>query len=107
MKTRSLLLGAAASLALAAAANAAVFENWYISLEGGANWIDDANFNSFTDGVFDESGTFEFDTGWAVFASVGRSFYGNWRGELEFGYRDNDLDTAAPTEANVREWSAM
>ena len=34
----------------------------------------------------------EFDTGWAVLATVGYAFDSNWRLELEGGYRSNDID---------------
>lgn len=94
MKTRSLLLGAAACLALASAAQAT--NGYYISLEGGANWVDEWNHQQFTTDLGavtnQEVGSASFDTGWAVLASVGYGFTGHWRAELELGYRDNDLD---------------
>ncbi len=95
MITRTLLLGAVAAVALAANAQAARVDGWYISLEGGANWIDDNEFDWGGEGVpavvtdFDDVA--EFDTGWAGFASVGYGF-GPWRAEIEGGYRANDMD---------------
>jgi outer membrane protein OmpA-like peptidoglycan-associated protein len=99
MMTRSLLLGAAASLALGST-NIALADGWYIGLEGGANWIDDWDHTYFTTNgagtVTDSSlATAGFDTGWAVLATVGYGFGGGWRVEVEGGYRDNDADSFA------------
>lgn len=94
MKIRSLLLGAAASLALGSAANATTINGWYVSLEGGANWVEDWDHTQFTTApVGTDLASASFDTGWAVLASVGYGFGGGWRAELEAGYRDNDIDT--------------
>ncbi|MCE9521211.1 MAG: OmpA family protein [Alphaproteobacteria bacterium] len=111
MKTRTLLLGAVASLALAGAANAREINGWYIGLEGGGNWIDDLdgtiNFDApGTPNDFASVGTEQFDTGWAVLATVGYGFGGNWRAEFEGGYRDNK-DTTATGDTGLAEWSAM
>lgn len=63
---------------------------WYLGVEGGANWIDetDLEFEPITIPGFEA----DFDSGWAVIASVGKRFNGNWRLELELGYRENDVD---------------
>jgi outer membrane protein OmpA-like peptidoglycan-associated protein len=94
---RSLLLGAAASLALGSTANATTINGWYVSLEGGANWVEDWQHNIFSTvgGVVTNvvPATASMETGWAVLASVGYGFGGGWRAEFEAGYRDNDLDT--------------
>ncbi|MBP6014456.1 MAG: OmpA family protein [Alphaproteobacteria bacterium] len=105
MKTRSLLLGAAASLSLASAANATHVNGYYVSLEGGANWIQE------TDVVFDASasGTMDFDTGWAALGTVGYQ-WNAWRGELELGYRANNSDAVGgigPVDGEFNEFSAM
>jgi outer membrane protein OmpA-like peptidoglycan-associated protein len=62
---------------------------WYVGVEGGANWIDNADID-FSPG----GGTYEaeFESGWAVFAEVGYRFEDNWRLELEAGWRENDVD---------------
>ena len=88
MKMRSLLIGAAASLALGATANATHVDGWYVSLEGGANWIGDA------DSIHDSGppGSSSYDTGWAALGSIGYQWH-SWRAELELGYRANELDT--------------
>ena len=97
MKIRTLLLGACASLALSTAANATTINGWYVSLEGGANWVEDWDHTQFTTVagalVDQDPASSSFDTGWAVLASVGYG-WNNWRGELEFGYRHNDQDAA-------------
>jgi outer membrane protein OmpA-like peptidoglycan-associated protein len=109
MKMRSLLLGAAASFALGATANATNIDGWYIGLEAGANWIQDA------DSIFDTgpSATTSFDTGWAALGTVGYKWH-SWRAEVELGYRSNDFDAfqltgVAPstTGGEFDEFSAM
>lgn len=110
MKIRSLLLGAAASLALGSAANASTINGWYVSLEGGGNWVEDWDHTFFTTngaGLITDTNlaSASFDTGWAVLASVGYGFGGGWRAEFEAGYRDNDGDgytfNGAPVLATV------
>ncbi len=65
---------------------------WYVGVEGGANWIDNADVE-FNTG-FGGATTFEaeFDSGWALFAEVGYRWENNWRLELEAGWRENDVD---------------
>ena len=102
MSHKALLLGAAASLALIASSPSvhAANEGWYFGLEGGANWVKD---NKFTlkgnvcalETCVSETNTTQFgkanyDTGWAVLATVGYSYH-NWRLEAEGGYRENKL----------------
>jgi len=64
---------------------------WYVGVEGGANWIDNADveFNTGFGGTTFEA---EFDSGWALFAEVGYRWENNWRLELEAGWRQNDVD---------------
>jgi OOP family OmpA-OmpF porin len=95
MKTNILLLGVA-SLALAGAANAAHFQGWYISLEAGVSVVQDADADNDTIdptflGGFAPT-TASFETGWAGMMSLGKT-WGDWRTELELGFRKNDLDT--------------
>ncbi len=93
MKTRTLLLGAAAALILIAPASAGMPDGWYLSLEGGANWVEDWSVTQIStpDGVNTDIGSVGFDTGWAVLATVGYNF-GRWGAEFETGYRKNKLD---------------
>ena len=94
MRTKALLLGAVASLACAGTASAAHFQGWYVSLEAGVNFVDDAG--SINDGI---DPTFlggwpsetSFDTGWAGMLTFGHA-WGNFRAELELAYRKNDID---------------
>jgi OOP family OmpA-OmpF porin len=109
VQTRTLLLGAVASLSLAGAADAAHFKGWYIGLEGGGSWVEDADTLFFVDlgGEFEPgttTGTLEFDTGWAVFATMGYAFESNWRLEAEVGYRANETSVGA---LELNEWSLM
>ncbi len=126
MKRTTLLLGTAAALAACGAARAASFDGWYVSLEGGASWIDDLHFveQATSLGVVTHyhPGTAGGDAGWAVLATVGYGFAQHWRVELEGGYRHNDLPnfssfylnsttTRAPTvfqtDDEIREFSLM
>ena len=88
MSFRKILLCAVAVSAISGAANAANVQGWYVSLEGGANWVDD--WDSLV--AVSSPTTTEFGTGWAALGSVGHAFSGNWRAELELGYRSNDID---------------
>ncbi len=106
---KTLLLGAVATIAFGSAANAQDRNGWYIGLEGGGVWLADIDSVS----VFDPDApglnvttpdTVPFDTGWAAIGTVGHRFAGNWRWEVEVGYRDNDDDTGL---VQVTEWSAM
>ena len=92
MTTRNLLLGAAAALFIVAPASAGMPDGWYLSLEGGANWVQDWDLKQITTTpAYTTNGSISFDTGWAVLASVGYGF-GHWAAEFEAGYRKNDLD---------------
>lgn len=102
-------MGAVASIALAGAADAGHFKGWYVGIEGGASWIDDADavvaFSTSEFGFTTTTpGTFDFDSGWAVFATAGYAFADHWRIEAELGYRGNDTTAGA---ADVGEWSIM
>ena len=96
MKTKTILLGSAA-IAIAASiapAQASHFNGWYVGIEGGADWVQDWDFKSRTTFITTHThfDTTNFNTGWAVLATVGYAFQ-NWRVELEGGYRDNKIDS--------------
>lgn len=92
MKTRSMLLGAVAALSFGGAAQAEMPSGWYLSLEGGANWVQDWDFKTVTaPGGATSAGSLDFDAGWAVLASVGYG-YGHWAAEFETGFRHNKFD---------------
>lgn len=107
MKSRSLLLSAAAFASLVsgfgATAHAGAIAGWYISIEGGGNWIDDVDAITTFDDNQPVTDTFSFDTGWAALASVGYGFDG-FRLELEGGYRSNETQDSGAT---LNEWSVM
>ncbi|MFN9358779.1 MAG: OmpA family protein [Alphaproteobacteria bacterium] len=112
MLLRKVLLGAVCVAASCAPALAAGSEGWYVGLEAGANWVDDwasvATPRGGTAGAAEAS----FDTGWAALGSVGYAFAGNWRGELELGFRENELSATTPgallwDEGRLREVTAM
>jgi outer membrane protein OmpA-like peptidoglycan-associated protein len=84
-----MFMGAVAALSLTAQAQA-LPDGWYLSLEGGGNWVQDWDFNSIT-ALDTYAGSIEFDTGWAVLASVGYG-RGSWAAEFETGFRRNDSD---------------
>ncbi|NOT41830.1 MAG: OmpA family protein [Alphaproteobacteria bacterium] len=99
MTTRSLLLGAVASLVFVSAASAGP-NGWYLGLEGGGNWVDDTDVaNDTIDPTFGGGfapTTSSFETGWAALGTVGYG-WNRWRAELELGYRDNELDVFTVT----------
>ena len=112
MTTRSLLLGAVASLVFVSAASAYERNGWYIGLEGGGSWVDDHDvvrtFDVNPPGGGVVTTTFlgvPSETGWVALGTIGYGFRGPFRLELEGGYRHNDLDTAASAE--IAEWSVM
>lgn len=95
MHYRRAILAGAAAAALAAPADAGHFKGWYLAIEGGGSWIDDADtlYTRTFNNAFATSDTdvATFGSGWSVFASVGYAFSGNWRVEGEAGYRSNDV----------------
>ncbi len=112
MSTRSLLLGAVASLVFVSAASAYERNGWYVGLEGGGSWVDDLDgIRSFDvnppgGGVVPAPVSFPFETGWAALGTIGYGFRtNNFRVELEGGYRDNDSDPSG--FGSLTEWSAM
>ncbi len=100
MKFRSLLLGTAVALGSAGAAHADVTTptGWYLSLAGGANWIEDGNIDESTSGILATQNEFSWDTGFLVSGAVGYDF-GRWRVEFENTYRHNDADGFCSTTA--------
>ncbi|MEQ1756596.1 MAG: OmpA family protein [Micropepsaceae bacterium] len=92
MNTRSLLLGAAAALAFCIPVQASMPNGWYLSLEGGANWVQDWDFKTVTSpGGGTSAGSLDFDIGWAILATVGYG-QGHWAAEFETGFRHNKFD---------------
>ncbi|MFM9863321.1 MAG: OmpA family protein, partial [Micropepsaceae bacterium] len=110
MKTRTLLLGAVATIAFGLPANAQERNGWYIGLEGGGVWVQDTTndnlFNPDAAGpdVLSTNINTSYDQGWAALFTVGHHFGRNWRWEIEAGYRQNDTD---PALGELTEWTGM
>lgn len=94
MKRTTLLLGTAAALALCTPAAQAGLKGWYIGIEGGANWVNDTDYNVIGTAITTHTHfiNFDYDAGWAFLATVGYGYDENWRVELEAGYRKNKAD---------------
>ncbi len=108
MISRTLLLGAVATLALGTAASAYERNGWYVGLEGGWNWIDDADVGLSVDvdppgGPVLSTGEIEFEDGWVALGTLGYAFANRFRAELEVGYRENDTLVAN----ELSQWTAM
>jgi len=106
----------AAVLGLTVAAAPVHAQDNYVSLSGGAAWLNDSdNEGDFTGPFTTGAGTTipagtglpsgaavgwetEFDTGFTVSGAVGRK-YGNARAELEVAYQKNDIDTHSNVSA--------
>jgi OmpA-OmpF porin, OOP family len=92
---KNALLASALGLSIYALATSASAghrpQGWYVGLEGGASWVDDADID--LAGVGPTGWEAEFEAGWAAFVEVGYRWDTNWRLELEAGWRQNDVDT--------------
>lgn len=88
MALRTTLFATAAVLALSATADAAP-NGWYVSLEGGASWVQDINAVEFNGTTY--LADIEMGTGWAALGTIGYG-WDRWRFEVEAGYRHNDVD---------------
>ncbi len=91
---KNALLASALGLSIYALATSASAghrpQGWYVGLEGGANWVDDADLDRV--GVGPLNWEAEFESGWAAFVEVGYRWETNWRLEFEAGWRENDVD---------------
>src|SRR5262245_48659034 len=126
MTLRAILLGSAALVVLAGTAQAGSdkkddccgLRGTYIAVEAGVNWVGGERF--FEDYIFPSSNfnyteyRLEFETGWAILASVGYKFDNHWRIELEGGYRHNSFDnlfgsssSVLPPGGHLDEWTLM
>ena len=95
MFSRALKLSTAlVVLTVAPVANAGHMTSWYVGLEAGANWADDADVQVDTvDALLTPypASAADFETGWSGMATIGYAWE-DWRVELELGLRDNDFD---------------
>jgi opacity protein-like surface antigen len=98
MRTKTILLASSAVVALSIAATPAeAAGNFYVTVYGGVNFLNDESFAVAT--VPSSSTTFTFngdaDVGFAVGAAVGLSLHDilpGLRGEVEVAYRQQDVD---------------
>lgn len=64
--------------------------SWYVSLFGGASWLDDVHTE------YNEPGPYEIDaltdTGFIVGGAIGTHLWEDFRVELEVAYSENDVD---------------
>jgi len=94
MKLRTTLMAAAASMAIAPAANA--YEGLYGAIGAGLNYLTDENDISNDSGGGAGPFTFDSDTdysnGIGVYSALGYAWGNGFRTELEFSYRSNDID---------------
>src|SRR5690242_8379000 len=108
MSHRATLLGAAAPIALlgsVAPASATHFNGWYLGVEGGASWVEDNKYDfGFSTNkpvpLSDFNNAAQYDTGWAVLATVGYGFGMHIRAEFEAGWRQNDATLFASAAGN-------
>lgn len=93
MKLKTTLLAAAASIAIAPAANA--YEGLYGAIGAGLNYLQsDRDLSNDALGaaagplIFDSN--IDFDAGIGIYSALGYAWGNDWRTELEFSYRNND-----------------
>ncbi|MBI1209944.1 MAG: outer membrane beta-barrel protein [Alphaproteobacteria bacterium] len=102
MRCTTTLLASACALALVGSAKAEPVR-WYAGVEGGWNNVidDDVRFvgtvSTPTTHLVATKAEAQFDSGWALIATLGMEIGGGWRMEGEAGYRSNDLKLAVPT----------
>lgn len=109
MLKKMLLLGTAMSLSTAAVASAsAERKGWYFGLEAGWVHVNDTEMPNW---LYDR---IQFENRWGALGTAGYAFPGNWRLELEAGYRNNDVhdvtlggERAGPVVGELTEWTGM
>ena len=94
MKLRTGLLAAAATIAIAPAANA--YEGLYGAIGAGLNYmLEDRDVKNET-GPFLFDSDADFDNGVGAYGALGYAFGNDWRAELELSHRRNDVRHIAP-----------
>jgi len=98
MKLKTTLLAAAASLALAPAANA--YEGLYGAIGAGLSYMgyenDVSNDGLNPPGPFAFDSSADYDRGIGVYAALGHAWDTGLRAEFEFSYRSSDIDQIDP-----------
>lgn len=90
-RTLLVLLCSLVSLGMMASLACAADEGPYVSVQAGATWVNDADFDYDLPAPAALSGEAEFDTGYNVGVAAGYDF-GTARLEAEVAYRENDFD---------------
>ena len=105
MKLKTTLLAAAATMAVAPAAQA--YEGLYGAIGAGLNYMgeqDVTNDQSGGGGAYSFDSSADYDNGIGVYAAIGRAWGNSWRTEIEFSYRDNSIDSIDPDGAGFSGW---
>jgi outer membrane protein OmpA-like peptidoglycan-associated protein len=90
MKLKTTLCAAAATMALAPAAHA--YEGLYGAIGAGMSYLgQDLDFDQSAGLITPFAGDIDYDKGIGVYTSLGYDYGNNWRTELEFSYRSNDV----------------
>lgn len=106
MKLKTTLLAAAATLAISPAAHA--YEGLYGAIGAGLTLMqadrDVSNDGPGGGGVFIFDSSADYDNGIGVYAAIGYAFGNDWRAELEFSHRNNDIDSIAMDGPGFSGW---
>ncbi len=100
MKLKTILFAAAASMAIAPAANA--YEGLYGAIGAGLSYMgyeNDVSNDSTSGGPFAFDSSSDYDNGIGVYATLGHAFGTGMRAELEFSYRASDITQIDPDGA--------
>ncbi len=90
MKFKSVLFAAAATFATAPAAYA--YEGLYGAIGAGLSYVGpDRDIETPINSFLPIDSEADYDNGIGVYTALGYAYPNNWRGELEFSYRDNDV----------------
>lgn len=104
MKLKTALFAAAATLAIAPAAHA--YQGVYGAIGAGLNYVQpDQDVESLGALVFDSEA--DYDNGIGVYTALGYDWGNNWRGELEFAYRQNDTRHLAGDGLGFSGWPVL
>lgn len=90
MKLKAALFATGAAMFVAPAANA--YEGLYGAIGAGLSYMQpDNDIESAGGGSYQWDGSADYDQGIGIYTAIGYDYGNNWRGELEFSYRSNDI----------------
>lgn len=89
MKLKTTLFAAAATLAIAPAAHA--YQGLYGAIGAGLTYQQPDQDGEFFGAIPGADTEIDYDNGIGVYTAIGYAFGNNWRSELEYSYRDNDV----------------